>query len=76
MHQLEGIIPDFRIVLKSFASNSLYSVGLNLINSFIILSIPLDLLFFSLLISLLISSGENSLFRTSFPFSEMSFTSK
>ena len=76
MHQFVGIIPVLRIVLNNFTSTSLYSFGLNLMNSFIILSIPLDLLFFSLFMRLLISVAVKSLFRASSPSKEISLMSK
>ena len=76
IHQFVGIIPVLRIILKSFTIISLYSFGLNFINSFIMLSIPFDLLFFSLFIRLLISVVVKSLLRASSPFDEISFMSK
>ena len=58
-HQFVGIIPVLRITLNNFVNNSLNIGGLCFINSFIIVSMPLDLLFFSLFLRSFISMSVN-----------------
>ncbi len=64
--QSDGMIPESRITLKNLTMIDISSFGQCFMNSFSMLSIPGDLLFFKDLMCLLISSNVNATFIVSF----------